>query len=127
MQGRAAQPQLVEAYLAQVAPVPFADDLQPRRSDQHPFGLHTRGWLDLKITIGPDGAPITRPHRDVFAVLDTVQDKAVELELLTFDGDNGVSAVGWILHYSYLGHIKVKSQIGGLRLRPATSRSAAMT
>ena len=41
----------------------------------------------------------------------------VRTELLRFDGDDGILAVGWILHHSYLGHISVKSQIGGLRLR----------
>lgn len=109
-------PQLVEAYLAQVAPVPFADDFSHAAAINAHLGAHAR-LANLQITIGADSAPITRPHRDVFAVSDTVQDKAVELDLLTFDGDNGVSAVGWILHHSYLGHISVKSQIGGLRLR----------
>jgi hypothetical protein len=109
-------PQMVEAYLAQVAPVPFADDFSHAVAINAHLSQHAR-LADLKITIGPDGAPITRPHRDVFSVSDTVRDSAVELDLLTFDGDNGVSAVGWVLHHSYLGHISVKSQIGGLRLR----------
>ena len=56
---------------------------------------------NLKITINPDGAPITRSHCDVFAVSDSIQDKAVVLNLLSFDG---VSAVSWILHHRYLGH-----------------------
>jgi molecular chaperone HtpG len=108
--------QLVEAYLAQVAPVPFASDFSHAAAINRHVAAHAR-LADLKITIGVDGMPITRPHRDVFAVSDTVQDQGSELELLTFQGDNGVSAVGWILHHSYLGHISVKSQIGGLRLR----------
>lgn len=108
--------QLVEAYLGQVAPVPFAEEFSYAAAINAHLSQHAR-LANLKITIGQDGAPITRPHRDVFSVSDTVKDRAVELELLTFDSDNGVSAVGWILHHSYLGHISVKSQIGGLRLR----------
>lgn len=107
---------LVEAYLAQVAPVPFAESFSHAATINAHVGKYAR-LANLKITVGPDGQPIVRPYSDVFAVSDTVEDRAGELELLEFEGDNGVSAVGWILHHSYLGHISVKAQIGGLRLR----------
>ncbi len=107
---------MVEAYLAQVAPVPFASDFSFAANINAHLAPHVR-MANLEITLGPGGPPITRPHRDVFAVSETVRDRALDVELLTFDGGEGVMAVGWILHHGYLGHISAKSQIGGLRLR----------
>lgn len=109
-------PLLVETYLAQVAPVPFADDFRHAAAINDHLRDHVR-LANLEIRLGPDSQPIRRPHRDVFQVSDTVKDQVGELELLKFEGDDGVSAVGWIVHHSYLGHITVKSLIGGLRLR----------
>jgi molecular chaperone HtpG len=109
-------PLLVEFYLAQVAPVPFAEDFRHAAAINDHLRDHVR-LADLEITIGPNSQPIRRPHRDVFHVSDTVKDNVGELELLRFEGDDGVFAVGWIVHHSYLGHITIKSQIGGLRLR----------
>lgn len=106
----------IETYLAQVAPVPFA----PEFTHAAKISAHLDGRVrmaDLQIKIGAEGPPITRPYRDTFAVTDTVQDDASDVELLKFEGENGLVAVGWLMHHSYLGHISSKSQVGGLRLR----------
>jgi molecular chaperone HtpG len=106
----------IESYLAQVAPVPFAPDFTYGSA----IATHLRNdvrMADLQIKVGPEGAPITRPYHDFFAVTDTVQDRADALQLLKFENENGVIGLGWLLHHSYLGHISAKSQVGGLRLR----------
>ncbi|WP_293348643.1 ATP-binding protein [Phenylobacterium sp.] len=106
----------IETYLAQVAPVPFAREFRYAEKITAHLDGHVR-MADLQIKIGAEGAPITRPYRDRFAVTDTVQDDACNVELLTFEGEDGLVAVGWLMHHSYLGHISTKSQVGGLRLR----------
>ncbi len=109
-------PQLVGAYLSQVAPVPFHPDFEYGERIRAHLAGHVR-LGELRITLNDDKTPLTRPHRDRFPVSDTVQDRAVDLQLLSYEGDDGISALGWVLHHGYLGHISVKSNIGGLRLR----------
>ncbi len=109
--------QLVGAYLSQVAPVPFADEFSWNAAINEHLGT-SACMTNLKITFGNDAANLVRPHRNAFAVSDTVQDRFSEIELLSFEDLTGnVAAVGWVLHHSYLGSITTKTRIGGLRLR----------
>jgi len=109
-------PTVIEEYLSQVAPLPFApqfrfaDDIRALLSD-------CVGLTNITLKVGGNSDPTFRPHRDSFDISggrDTFQ------ELQTFqipasDGD-GTAAVGWILHHSYKGAVP-NASLKGLRLR----------
>lgn len=109
-------PQLVEAYLSQVAPVPFSKDFSVAAAITEHLTGHVR-MADLEIRIGETGVPLQRPHGDQFSVSETVTDELNDIQLLQVESDGEVVAVGWFMHHGYKGHIGIKAQIGGLRLR----------
>jgi len=109
-------PQLVEAYLSQVAPIPFSEHFSAAPEITAHLSDHVR-MADLQIRIGESGLPLTRPHSDQFPVSETVMDDLNDLQLLKLESDGEVVAVGWFMHHGYKGHIGTKAQIGGLRLR----------
>lgn len=112
---RLLDPSAVEAYLAQVAPVPFAKDF--RHGAAITEALKAAGPLgELEVTI--DGAePITRPHRDTIS-LGTNTTELQELALMELPGmDGGLAAVGWFAHHDYLGAIPNAALVKGVRVR----------
>jgi len=107
---------LIADYLSEVAPVPFEEAFSYGADIvAHLSSLVRLG--NLQIRVGGCG-PLRRPHRDRFPVSEVSQDNFSHLELLSFDGRDGdVSAVGWLLHHSYLGALPDRAGIKGLRLR----------
>ena len=107
----------LDRYIGQIAPVPFAPDFS--------FGRKITAALSEHLSLGEvsiylDGRdkPVYRPHRHRFAISDTNWDRFTDLELFKATGmDGDVSAVGWVLHHSYLGAIRTREGIKGLRLR----------
>ena len=108
--------QMVGAYLAQVAPVPFPEAFSAGATITDHLRDHVR-MADLQICIGSEALPITRPHTDAFQVSETVTDRLKEIQLLSFENDGEIVALGWVMHHGYKGHIGLKAQVGGLRLR----------
>jgi hypothetical protein len=110
-------PAAVEAYLAEVGPVPFHPSFShgPSIADY----LHgTGGYSTLAVHINGRSEGITRPYRDVPAMSPS---KSTELQLPTFfeipsqDGER--AAVGWITHHDYLGAFPRPLGVRGLRAR----------
>lgn len=112
---RLLDPTAVEAYIAQVAPVPFSSQFRHGRAIAD--ALRAAGPLgEFYVTID-GGEPITRPHRDVIplgASETEIRDLAV-VELPGLDG--GLAAVGWFAHHDYKGAIPATALVKGVRVR----------
>lgn len=107
---------MVAAYLAEVAPVPLAEEFQWREEIVRHLAPKVR-MGDLEVRVG-ERAPLRRPLGDRFPVSDTAEDVFTDLELISFDGRDGeVAAVGWLLHHNYLGALPERARIKGLRMR----------
>jgi Histidine kinase-, DNA gyrase B-, and HSP90-like ATPase len=108
-------PTTIEAYLSQVAPLPFA----PKFSFSREISALLEGHLALSnITLKLAGIsdPVFRPHRDSFQTAggpDTFHELQ-PIKIPAYDG--GTAAVGWILHHGYKGAVP-NSDLKGLRLR----------
>ena len=112
---RLLDPSAVEAYLAQVAPVPFSSEF--RHGASITDALRAAGPLgELEVTID-GGPPITRPHRDAIS-LGGSSTEIHELTLIELPGvDGGLAAVGWFAHHDYKGAIPAGALVKGVRVR----------
>lgn len=105
----------VQAYLAQIAPVPFSDEF-----------LHGGAILDALRAVAPPGEiqvtinggqPITRPHRNAISLGASTTD-IQELVIVEVPGmDGGLAAVAWFAHHDYKGAIPSAALVKGLRVR----------
>jgi len=109
-------PSVIEEYLSQVAPLPFApnfrfgDDISQILKDQ-------LGLTSITLRMSGNDDPTFRPHRDFFEISGG-SDNFQELQPIHIpaaDG-NGTAAVGWVLHHGYLGAVP-SANLKGLRLR----------
>jgi molecular chaperone HtpG len=112
---RLLDPDAVESYLAQVAPVPFSPAFS--YSERITEALRSAGALgELQVTID-GGDPITRPHRDRVN-LGTIEMPINELAIVELPGvDGGLAAIGWFAHHDYRGAIPSAAQVKGVRVR----------
>lgn len=107
----------VSAYLAEVAPVPFApsfrfaEEIARRCTTFIPLG-------EVQITLN-ETLHIYRPHQDIVPARANAQaERFDELEFFEIPGgDSTPAAVGWVLHHGYRGALPPQSGIGGLRVR----------
>jgi hypothetical protein len=109
-------PDAVEQYLSQVAPVPFREDFE--YSDRIE-GLLSQHGVGKPVELIINGnLPVRRPHRMHFEVRSTVTDGFSGIQFYEIPGiDGGLDAIGWILDHNYLGAFPKSLNIGGLRLR----------
>lgn len=107
----------IEGYLSQVAPVPFSPEF--RFADEIISALDSHvAFGNLEVRIEGMERPIFRPHRNRFEISKGVVDEFTELELIEVPAlENGIAAMGWILHHGYKGAIPAPEKIKGLRLR----------
>jgi len=109
--------EMVGEYLAQVAPVPFHDDA--------PFGKQIKAFLmphvDVtghRIYLNEKKEPIYKPHQTTFVYSKNHQDRFFDFEPFAVKcASDKLSAVGWILHHSYMGALKNSPLIRGMRVR----------
>ena len=112
---RLLDPSAVEGYLAQIAPVPFADEF--RHGAAIADAIRAAGPLgELEVTID-GGAPIRRPHRDAIPLggSETAIHEFTLLEVPAMDG--GLAAVAWFAHHDYKGAIPSGALVKGVRVR----------
>lgn len=105
----------VEAYVSQIAPVPFAEDFS--HATAIVSALRAAGPLgEFDITID-GGSPVTRPHRDTFGLgsAETGIDDVTIVEVPGMDG--GLAAIAWFAHHDYKGAIANATLVKGLRVR----------
>jgi hypothetical protein len=106
----------IYAYLAQVAPVPFAPDFKYGSAIQDELSSVKLG--NIEIIIPGIEHPVYRPHRDSLDLGGGKTDGFTELELIAIPGmDGGIAAAGWVLHHGYSGALPSHCLQKGLRLR----------
>jgi len=108
-------PGMIEDYLSQVAPLPFAP--QFKYADEIAAMLEKQvGLTNIGLRIARNSDSSFRPHRDSFDVSggsDTFQG----LQPIQIPGsDGGTAAIGWVLHHGYKGAVQ-NPNLKGLRLR----------
>lgn len=109
-------PAVIEEYLSQVAPVPFAPQFRFGPDISAILSDHV-ALTNISLTVSGNTQPTFRPHRDCFDVSGG-SDKFHELQSInipTADG-NGTAAIGWVLHHGYKGAVPQRT-LKGLRLR----------
>lgn len=105
----------VAAYLAEVAPVPFAPTFRYR--DVITSVLKTSKRV-AEVGLIVNQSEVYRPHRDELPGRGGTADAYEGIETFEVPGTNdSLAAVGWILHHGYRGALPSSSGVGGLRLR----------
>jgi hypothetical protein len=108
-------PTVIEDYLSQVAPLPFAPQFRFANDITAMLGERV-GLTNITLKVGGKVEPTFRPHRDSFDISGG-KDNFEELQKITVPGyDGGTAAVGWVLHHGYKGAVP-DSNLKGLRLR----------
>ena len=108
-------PTVIEEYLSQVAPLPFAPQFRFAGDIATMLGEHV-GLTNIMLKVGSNDDPTFRPHRDSFDISGG-SETFRELQKIHIPGsDGGTAAVGWILHHAYKGAVP-NSNLKGLRLR----------
>ena len=105
----------VAAYLAEVAPVPFAPTFRYRDVITSALKASKRvAEVRLKV----NQTEVYRPHRDELPGRGGTADAYEGIETFEIPGTNeSPAAVGWVLHHGYRGALPSSSGVGGLRLR----------
>ncbi len=108
-------PNGVEQYLSQVAPVPFSDQFSHGPAIRQE--LLRRSPL-LEVTLLVNGSPVSKPFRDEIEVRSKRLARIREIEFVEVPAvDERTAAVGWIAHHEYLGALKPTYAGRGLRVR----------
>jgi len=109
--------QAVRDYLAQVGPVEFDPKFELGAEIQKFLDSHNAG-APFAIELNDGHGRIYRPFRDEIKVTEKQADHLHSPEFFEIPGvDQGVAAVGWILHHSYFGAWARRFGIGGIRAR----------
>jgi molecular chaperone HtpG len=108
-------PTVIEQYLSQVAPLPFAPEFKFGESIAEMLHKHV-ALANVTLKIAANTSSTFRPHRDSFEIPGG-HDQFEQLQEISIPGvDGGIAAVGWILHHGYRGVVP-NAALKGLRLR----------
>jgi molecular chaperone HtpG len=108
-------PGMIEDYLSQVAPLPFAPQFK-YAGDITAMLEKQVGLTSISLKIASNDDASFRPHRNSFDISGGT-DSFQELQPIEIPGsDGGTAAIGWILHHGYKGAIQ-NASLKGLRLR----------
>lgn len=109
-------PKSIGEYLAQTAPLPFSPSFAMGERIVAELEPHSAlGSVELHI----DGmGQVFRPHQNTFEIKERLSDSFSEVQFVSIPSlENGVGALGWVLHHSYKGAIPATTNLRGLRLR----------
>lgn len=109
--------QAIRSYLSQVAPVPFHPDFS--------FGDEIREFLTergirppVRVELDDGAGPIYHRARNTIEFNPKVFDTLRGVEYIELFGDDReLSAFGWIADHAYMGAIRKRLGLGGIRLR----------
>ncbi|MGP1283425.1 MAG: ATP-binding protein [Parasphingopyxis sp.] len=108
-------PVAVQAYLSEVAPVSFSDGLSAKKDVEEFLSRHF-DYRPLDVEV--DHQVVRRPYADNIELSGGHSINLGEVELFSLPAhDEGLAAVGWIAHHSYLGSIHRSLRLRGLRAK----------
>lgn len=108
-------PDAVHEYLSQVGPVQFRGDFD--YSDRIKEFLHRHGTGEVIDLVINGNITVQRPHESNFAPAPKLNDSFSGIEFFEVPGLDGLDAIGWVLHHSYLGALPKRLNVNGLRVR----------
>lgn len=108
-------PDAVQEYLSQVAPVQFRHDFDHR--DRIEEFLHKHGEGEVIELVINGNVSVQRPHQSTFALTPKINDNFSEIEFFEIPGLDGLDTIGWVLHHNYLGALPKRLNVNGLRAR----------
>lgn len=110
--------QILENYLSQVAPVPFHPDFKFGKEINESLAKHGLGkHFDIFLQ-GRTSEPVYRLERDEHQLSETSNTRFTSIWHIEIPSvDDGIAAVGWILHSEYIGAFPKGSGVGGIRIR----------
>ena len=110
--------QAVRTYIGEVCPVPMAPTFLFAPEIGTLFGEGDPP-LALEVVLDGDLAPVKRRYGETIRFSEDREDRFTELQEIhipSTDG-NGMAAIGWVAHSSYLGAIPKEAGIRGVRVR----------
>ena len=108
----------VRDYIGEVCPVPI--------SAEFPFGYEVQELFQgaeapfvMEVWLEGDPSPVERPHRKAVCFSTNKMAEFTDFQPVRIPSaeGNGVMAVGWVAHSSYLGAIPKEQRIRGIRAR----------
>jgi molecular chaperone HtpG len=109
--------EVVEQYLAQIAPLPFSPDFEFGEEIANALKPHVR-LGNIAVRVNGTESPLHRPHQNSIKVDGKVEAAFQSLQTLTLSGiDGGIAAIGWVLHHDYGGALSNRTLVKGLRMR----------
>ena len=109
----------VRSYIAEVCPVPMADDFPFTNRVIDLFSACRSHLMTLDILLDDSPQPIVRPFRDALVVSDVVKTPFTEFQSFSVPAVDGQepAAIGWLAHSDYFGAIPKGLSVRGLRAR----------
>lgn len=116
--GRILNQNAVEAYIAEVCPVPISS-LFPYKSMVDSLFTEDKIPLTLEIFLNGSKNPVRRPYQNAIHYSDSKFSTFSDFEEIRIPSldKTGLAAVGWIAHPSYIGSIPKDARIRGIRAR----------
>ena len=104
--------------MSQVAPVPFHPDFKFEKEINESLAKHGLGkHFDIFLQ-GRTSEPVYRLERDEHQLTETSSTRFTSIWHIEIPSvDEGIAAVGWILHSEYIGAFPKGSGVGGIRIR----------
>lgn len=107
--------QAIRDYLSQIAPVPFLTEFSFASKIEEHFSRFSE-FQSVAILL--NGVALNKPYSDSLPLGRDKETTGRELVLFTVPAlDDGIAAIGWLVHHDYLGSFPTDSLVAGLRGR----------
>ncbi|MBT7896668.1 MAG: hypothetical protein HN564_06685, partial [Flavobacteriales bacterium] len=108
--------QIINNYLAQVAPVDFSEDFKFRKEiNSYLDKYNLNQTIDISID---DNTQVKKLHANFIDYSKNVRDDISDVSFTELKNNDGeLLAVGWFLNHGYFGFIPKNNGISGIRLR----------
>lgn len=107
----------IRDYVSQVAPVPFLQSFSYAAKIRD-FLNSSVPFREYAIYLNGDEGQIFKPYDDTIEFSETKHGELQEIDFFSLNSlDDGMAAVGWVVHHDYQGSIPKKAGVGGFRAR----------
>ena len=108
----------IGSFIGQVCPCPFSPEFSCQKEITRLLAPYGRAGISYNIHINGSEAPVYRPFGDEVEYSDTKKAALRNLKYFEIECiDDGIAAVGWLIHHDYRGAIPTAQGVRGLRAR----------